>query len=255
MRGSRRLCGATVVACLFAFNAQAGLAISGTRVVLTQAQPEQTLRLLNGYSHPVLLQAWTGDGSPYATPDTDISPVITLPPVFKLDPGEEKSLRLIFDGSSLPANRESVFWLNLYEVPALKAGEFDEESVRLQVATRTQMKVFVRPEGVADKDRQVAGKLKFTIGRKDNKWFVRVNNGSSLHASFSTLSLEIQGQLHELSGDWEGMLAPGAERALFFGYQGDRIDSGKLTYALINDLGQVVEYSVPLTYPARAQGE
>lgn len=236
-------------------NVYAGLAMSATRIVLTEDQPEQTLLLSNGYSYPILLQAWTGGGSPYSTPDTDRSPVITLPPVFKLNPGDERRVRLIFDGSDIPPKTESVYWLNLYEVPALRKDQLDDDAVRLQIATRTQLKVFVRPAGVTASDEEVAGSLDFKVIRIHEKWVLIATNKSPLHASFSGFMLEIDGDRYDISEAQGRMLSPGASVDYPITFSGDGFDDGTLTYGLINDQGQSVEHTVSLTHAANRESE
>lgn len=227
--------------------AQAGLAMSSTRMVLTAGKPEQTLFLSNNYSYPILLQVWTGDGSHHSTPDTETSPVITVPPIFRMDSGGEQGVRLILDGSPLPAGKESLFWLNLYEVPALPATQLSEEAVRVQVATRTQMKVFVRPEGVEASLDDVAGKLQFHVMRKAEGWSLICTNGSVLHASFAGAQVQVNGKATELYGTHSMMVAPGESSSIPLSYPGEAVEQFSVNYSLINDLGQVVDYSYPMT--------
>src|SRR5204863_2939575 len=52
--------------------------------------------------------------------------------------------RLINSGAALPSDRESLFWLNIYEIPSTPNGSMAESQL-VTVTMRTQIKVFVRP--------------------------------------------------------------------------------------------------------------
>ncbi len=61
--------------------------------------------------------------------------------------GKGQSWRLVFNGSRLPQDRESLFWFNLLDIPPEpKNGKTDNY---LQLAIRSRIKLFYRPAGVA----------------------------------------------------------------------------------------------------------
>jgi P pilus assembly chaperone PapD len=68
-----------------------------------------------------------------------------LPPVQRIEPDGRTMIRVqqVADASSLPNDRESVFWLNLREIPP----KSDKPNV-LMLAMQTRMKVFWRPKGI-----------------------------------------------------------------------------------------------------------
>lgn len=47
----------------------------------------------------------------------DSAPFIVLPPIVRIEPGKGQSWRLMFNGSRLPQDRESLFWFNLLDIP------------------------------------------------------------------------------------------------------------------------------------------
>jgi len=53
-------------------------------------------------------------------PEYEKSPFVILPAVFRMQPAGIQSLRVFYNGAALPSNKESVVWLNLYEIPGVK---------------------------------------------------------------------------------------------------------------------------------------
>lgn len=58
---------------------------------------------------------------------------------FKLAGNKDRYLRFVYSGSGLPTNRETVYWINVQEIPP----SAKQENV-LQIAIRTRVKLFYR---------------------------------------------------------------------------------------------------------------
>src|SRR5437868_3111030 len=108
---------ALACACAMAAPSWASVVISGTRVVYGQRDREVTIRLTNDGEAPALVQAWLDRGDPDVDPATISVPFTLTPPMFRVDPAKGQSLRVIYTQEPLPADRETVFWLNVLEVP------------------------------------------------------------------------------------------------------------------------------------------
>ena len=90
--------------------AQAGIVMGGTRVIYQEGKREAAISVTNADPHPpYLVQSWVEN---YAEHDKARVPFIVTPPLFRLDPEQNNVLRINFIGTSLPRDRESVFWLN-----------------------------------------------------------------------------------------------------------------------------------------------
>jgi P pilus assembly chaperone PapD len=148
---------------LACFTARAGVTAERTRVIFNAGDAETALRVVNQNPYPVVVQAWIDDGDPDSTPDTAEAPIIPLPPVFRLEPGEQRSLRLVSVGATLPSDRESLYWLNLYEIPPDAPRVADDPSSRLTVTLRTQMKVIHRPKGLSMTLQRAAARMEFRV--------------------------------------------------------------------------------------------
>ncbi|ELY4609016.1 MULTISPECIES: fimbrial biogenesis chaperone [Cronobacter] len=124
----------------------ASIVITGTRVIYPSDASEVSVKLDNKGSSPVLIQSWIDDGNADAAPETIQVPFVLTPPINRVEPDKGQTLRITFTGKLLPADRESVYWLNVLEIPARKASAVSDNY--LQVAFRSRIKLFLRPKGL-----------------------------------------------------------------------------------------------------------
>ncbi|VEC04888.1 chaperone protein EcpD [Klebsiella pneumoniae] len=66
---------------------------------------------------PSLTQVWVDDGRVQNQPEKDAAPVYCAAADCAHRPGKGQSWRLVFNGSRLPQDRESLFWFNLLDIP------------------------------------------------------------------------------------------------------------------------------------------
>ncbi len=144
---NRIACGLGVVAALLAGSAGASVTVGATRVVYPLENREVTVKLNNDRAEPSLVQVWMDKGNADAKPGEASAPFVLTPPIFRMEANKSQTLRMMYTGDALPQDRESVFWLNVLDVPPKTAKNADVNS--LQFAFRTRVKVFARPEGLA----------------------------------------------------------------------------------------------------------
>lgn len=138
----------TIVAlCATSMLASASVVITGTRVIYLSDAKEVTVKLNNVGSAPVLIQSWIDNGDMTAKPENITVPFVLTPPINRVEPNKGQTLRISYTGASLPTDKESVFWLNVLEIPA-KAAKRGEEN-HLQMAFRSRIKLFFRPAGLS----------------------------------------------------------------------------------------------------------
>ncbi|MFT8211194.1 MAG: molecular chaperone [Symbiopectobacterium sp.] len=140
----RRIC--LLAVALFSATGQASVVISGTRVIYPADANEVSVKINNGGPSPVLLQSWIDNGDVNAKPSAIKVPFVLTPPMNCVEPGKGQTLRISYTGDALPPDRESVFWLNVLEVPAKSQAKSEEN--RLQMAFRSRIKLFYRPVGL-----------------------------------------------------------------------------------------------------------
>ncbi|BFI47381.1 chaperone protein [Yersinia pseudotuberculosis] len=206
-----------------------------TRIVFSEGSTEESLQLVNSNSYPVAVQVWVDDGNLMATPDKAVSPILVLPPVFRLQPQAQRSLRLILSGGSkLPADRESAFWLNIYEIPPKATPKSGDESF-VTLALRMQYKVFYRPKNLPAPGDILGKALTFSLERNGDSALIKVNNPTPYYASFAALTI----------GSAEGppeMVAPFSQ--LDFPLNRAPISDNKtVNFDLIDDLGNRNSFS------------
>lgn len=205
----------------------ASIQISATRVIYHAAEKDVSVQITNPGKYPVLLQSWTDDGHPEIRPDALRTPFILTPPLTRVNADSGQTLRLSYTGTPLPADRESVYWLNVLEIPPV--GE--KGSNQIQVAFRSRIKLFYRPTGLDDKGAQAAiAQLRWQAwGNK-----IALNNPTPYYVSAVAVTLTQGGKKTTVAAD---MLAPNgsAEFVLPDGMSADSADS--VTVDAMNDYG------------------
>lgn len=172
----------------------AGVIIDGTRQIYPEQRREVTVRVTNDDKlAPRLVQAWVDAGDSREAPELSDAPFVLSPPVFRLDAGKSQAMRLSYTKAALPTDKESLFWLNVLEVPGSDS-EFDpslEESQRnhLKFAFRIRTKVFFRPAQLAGKPEEAPDLLHWSVHRVAQNNVIRVHNPSAYHVTFNDVDL------------------------------------------------------------------
>lgn len=122
----------------------AGVIITGTRIIFPSNQNTVTVQLNNPADEPALIQTWLDDGDPLVMPEAGIIPFVVIPPVVEILPKKGQMLRLISNGAEkLPQDRESMYWFNILDIPAVSEDKINEN--RLNISIRSRIKLFYRP--------------------------------------------------------------------------------------------------------------
>jgi len=180
--------GALLAACLFCTQANASVVISSTRVVFDGDEPEVTVKLSNEGPYPSLVQAWIDDGNPQASMDDLQVPFSLMPGVFRLDGGKGQSLRLFHSGEAMAQAHESLFWLNVLDIPPKGSGN------RLQLSLRSRIKLFYRPTGLEGKAVDAHQKLTWRMVRDGGQWRLQADNASPYFVNLAQLEVKQAGE-------------------------------------------------------------
>ncbi len=131
--------------------ALAAFTISGTRFIYEEGKKNLSVEVTNNTDSAYGGQVWVdnvGKGT--------IVSMVPTPPFFKVGPKQKQIVRLMkTDGGTLPSDRESLFWLNVQEIPPKPK---EGENV-LSVAVNTRVKVFYRPKALLDGRRGAEKKI------------------------------------------------------------------------------------------------
>jgi chaperone protein EcpD len=175
-------------------NAAAAIVVDGTRVVYPAAKREVTIHIRNPGSTPSLVQAWLDAGDPNAAPGESRVPFIMTPPLFRLDPTKGQSLRLVYTHDPLPADRESLFWLNVLDIPPRAPTNADRPN-QLEFAFKHRMKVFFRPADLRGSAADAPAHLKWRLELKDGRLVaIQASNPTPYHVSLIEVTATVGGR-------------------------------------------------------------
>lgn len=227
--------------------AQAQVIVHGTRQIFPGEQREISVRTENVGSRPSLVQAWVDAGDKQAGPEEADTPFILRPPVFRLDPGKSQVMRVLMAGGELAQDRESIYWLNVLDIPPTPEAGGVGSGNYLQFSLRTRIKLIYRPKGLAGSAATAPQKLQWSLVRDGAQWKLRATNPTPYYVHFSRLALRVQGKDHV--ADEFPMVAPMASEDYALKDMPRRPDTGNVQFEFINDQGGVAAQSVPLATP------
>lgn len=213
---------------LFASEAFANVVIQGTRVIYPSNQKTVTIQLSNEGKLPALVQSWLDRGDENSSPDSASSkvPFILTPPVTRIEPKKGQSLRVVYTGEALPKDRESVFYLNVLDIPPKPTGEAAQENY-LQLAIRSRIKFFFRPANLSMTTQDAYQAVRWTATANG----VKANNQTPYYISYN--KVEVDGK----NSQEIGMVAPYSSKEFIV----PNARSGKkVKWSLINDYGGYV---------------
>lgn len=222
----------------------ANIIVTGTRVIVPAGDGETTVNLHSRNTTPVVAQAWVDGGNESATPETANAPFLITPPMLRMEPDAEQALRVLFTGNpaSLPADRESLFYFNVLEIPPKPAGTVATGNY-FQMALRTRLKLFYRPEKLAGNPEKAIKDLTFKAVAGGHPAIV-VHNASAYYVTVSELSVQGGGKLRDAGG---GMVAPFSDLSLTLTGSQAPATGSVVSYSGINDYGGTTLNKKPLT--------
>lgn len=118
--------------------ASASISLSATRLIYNQNDSEVSINATNDGEQDVLIQSWL------EAVDNSAPPFAITPPLAKISGKERQVLRVFYQGDGLPQDRESVFWLNVQEIPKASTSK---NSIQLAILQR--IKLFYRPDALS----------------------------------------------------------------------------------------------------------
>ncbi|WP_349973421.1 fimbria/pilus periplasmic chaperone [Pseudomonas caspiana] len=210
----------------------ANVVISGTRVVYPASEREITLKLDNVGQEPSLVQVWIDRGDPQSRPDQADAPFLLTPPIVRISAGRSQTLRITYTHDPLPTDVESVFWLNVLDVPP---NPKNADSNFIQLAYRSRIKLFYRPEQLKGYAEDAPAAVSWKLVPTANGVVLRGSNPSAFSVSYNKTELVVAGKTYSSKG---GMIPPRGVQD-FPLEELKSIPSGALTlrYEWINDYG------------------
>ncbi|MFC6298141.1 fimbria/pilus periplasmic chaperone [Pseudomonas sp. CCM 7893] len=209
---------------LLAGQASASISLSATRVVFDGAHKEANITVRNG-KQEVLVQSWIDSGEDSA----QTAPFAVTPPLAKVQPSEQQLLRILYEGKGMPADKESVVWLSVQEIP-----QTIDAANTLQLAVRQRIKIFFRPAHLPGDPLKAPSQLLWTLSPDNVGGELSVKNPTLFHVSMGDVTLQAGGQ-KEVAAD-STMIAP-SETKTFKLHKLKGNSTAQLTFNSINDYG------------------
>ena len=207
---------------LASLDASAGIQVDQTRVIYNGNEKSAALSIHNDTDETWMVQTWLDTGDSSSTP-TNL-PMQAIPPILKLAGNKDAILRFIYSGTGLPTDRETVYWINVQEIPPASK----QENV-LQIAIRTRVKLFYRPTTL---NTTLQKEVEALSWRKEGNQLVVTNKGP-LHITFGTLTLK-----NGANKTWKviaDMVKP--MDSLRINLPAGAIVADRLSFTFINDFG------------------
>lgn len=195
-----------------------GVGLNTTRVIYNAEQKGASVIIRND-GEDALIQSWIESKN-----ERDVPPFMITPPLAKVAAKGEQLLRVILmEAKNLPQDRESVFWLNVQEIPLKHQGK-----AVIQFAVRQRIKLFYRPPLLSACSASDALK-DVVMDVTDNKIIIANNSPFNININ------EIKNDVHVYS---PGLLPP-LEKVIVE----TRNKPGKnFTLSVINDFGGLTNY-------------
>lgn len=217
----------------------ASVIIQTTRVIYPGSAKQVSVQLTNQDTYPNVMQVWADINNPESTPETADAPFVITPPLFRIEPKAGQAVRLIFSGADLPQDRESIFYLNVLQVPPSKAEYREENQVMLML--RNRLKIFYRPAGVTGQVMDVPKKLRFTVRQEGEDWLVEAENPTGFYATLTYGVVITEKQQHTFTPD---MLSPFSKATWRISKAGPLPKTPlQIDFALIDDYGAQISGS------------
>ena len=160
------------------FTCYSGVEIGGSRVIYNGEAKQASMSVTNPDDRPYLIQSWV-DKNPSAG-DGD-NTFITTPPLFRLEPHSQNSVRIVYTGKPLATDRGSMLWLSIKSVPSTSR----DDANRLFITDKSVFKLFYRPPGLRGYPARAYESIIFSRRNGRNL----VSNPTPYHISFYELAI------------------------------------------------------------------
>ncbi|MFA9594984.1 fimbria/pilus periplasmic chaperone [Citrobacter telavivensis] len=124
----------------------AGIVIYGTRVIYPADKKEVVVQLMNEGGSASLVQSWIDEGDTSLPPEKIHVPFMLTPPVVRVPASSGQQLKIKKMANALPEDRESLFYLNVLDIPPNNVESTGKNT--LKFAMQNRIKLIWRPKGI-----------------------------------------------------------------------------------------------------------
>lgn len=214
---------------ILAVPSQAAFSLNGTRYIYEEGKKNISFEVSNSSDETWGGQVWIDNESQNKN---DVF-IVPSPPFFKVDGGSKQIIRLMNVSDTLPKDRESLFMLNVQEVPPMPK---NAEGNVIAIAMNTRVKVIYRPKSLAEGRRDAEKQL--TLVNRDGSLWIR-NPTPYYFAVVKVKNKGIEQKLNDEVADLLSQLKP-------FSEVNTRLKDlyGEVSVDALNDWGGAVNYVV-----------
>lgn len=219
---------------------QAALTMNGTRIIFNGDKRSVAQVIANPSTKPFAVQTWINTA---ADDTTTPVPFAVTPPLFKISPNKEQYVQINALPNNLPADRESLFYFNIQEIPQVESTQGNA----LNIALRMRIKMFYRPSAIKDSPMARLKDLQWSIKTIAGKAQLQVHNPTPFHYTFISLNVQQKNAAQQLKNP--PMAAPFSTQT----YALNELKAGpdmQVVFSIINDYGG---YSPDSTLPLSIQ--
>lgn len=212
---------------IFSTFVNASVVINTTRVIYPEKEKEVSVKLMNKGEKPVLVQSWIDDGDSKKSIEEISVPFVLTPPINRINGGKGQTLRII-NTEELPKDKESVFWLNVLEIPAMDPAMQGKNY--MQMAFRTRIKLFYRPTSLAMNQEDALSKINVKVKGEG----VEISNPGPYYFNTSNVEINVNSKKYLSDGV---MINPEGKNLFVFKGLNHIPNGANLVINYINDYG------------------
>lgn len=215
----------------------ASVILIGTRVIYPEGKEFVSLNFRSSDRVPSVMDTWVSKAA-ISTASNNDAPFIITPSIFRIDPNQGQTVKLIYTGDKLVSDRESVFYLNFVQLPAT------EKNVnKLLITYKSTVKIFYRPDGLKQSIENIPSFLDVDVS-KLNSGVLTVLNNSEYYVTPTNIKLERGSKnILTVSGDNLDMIAPFSRMEIKVPAV-NNVSGISSSISLINDLGGISTYRI-----------
>ena len=221
----------TAVTGAFAAEPHSGVQLGRTRLFIEGGAQNVSFDVANWNRAPILVSTWVED-----LKDQPTDAFMTTPSLMQIMPKRTASIR-IEQMSAMPQDRETVWWLTVRSVPAVKQAD----SSRAVFGLTQKIKLHYRPKGLKGDTASAAKKLTWTMAPDG----LHVKNSGALSLSLLAVTADdVTVNVNNLSLPFSTTVVP--VKAADKNKMTNVLQKGKATFTYIDEFGG--EKTVPLRF-------
>ena len=216
--------------CAFSQSAHAAFILNGTRYIYDEGRKNISIEINNESKETYGGQVWIDN---VLSSEKEVS-FLPMPSFFKVNGGQTQVVRIMKITDKLPKNKESIFWLNVQEIPPANKSQ----SNVMVIAVNTQVKLIYRPTAIIKGRENAESKM---VLKKEGASYV-LNNPTPYY--FAVTGLKVNGKAIKLSktlGNQLSMIAPQSSVLL---NNIHLTPSSKVIIEAIDDYGAINSYEI-----------